>query len=170
MNTRESYKVLIDRIDYKIREAKNAKACLCCLSIVILPCAPCFCCAIASKNKEIQKFEDLKQVLDLRLNAAGPMVDLKIPPELEGRLKTYNSSHSHYDNSHHTPYYYDSAYYSTAAGCGAGVGATCDPIDAGDAGGACGAYDGGGGGGGWGDDGGGGGWGGDGGGGGGCGG
>lgn len=115
LKCRESYDVLLDRIDIMIKVAKEEKRKITMLMIIgcIWVCLPCH---YAHYNKKIAKLEEVKEFAKLRRNASGPDVKIELPDILEERMNKNIRNRKKYKVY---GYYDDSAYYTDAVSCGA---------------------------------------------------
>jgi len=132
LNCRETYDILIKRIDKMISKEKNSKLGLCCYAFFCLFC--CIPCVLKKPNAKIAELQDAKEYARNMKDATGPEAELELSDALKERLSKYKKN-----DSRSGRYYYDNAeYYSYAAACGAaggyydGGGDGCD-------GGGCGA-------------------------------
>jgi len=127
---RDTYDILIKRIDKMIASKKRVYfflICLLCLTIIGILCIPSY---QKEANKEIEDLQDAKLLATARRDSANPSAALSLPKEVEKRLKKHRSNNTS-NNAWITNntggdaggyYYNDHTYYSSAAACGAGGG------------------------------------------------
>lgn len=115
LKCRESYDVLLDRIDIMIKVAKEDKRRKTKLGIIgcVWVCLPCY---FAHYKKKIAKLEEVKEFAKLRRNASGPDVKIELTDTLQKRL---NKNIRNHKKQNDCGYYDDSAYYTDAVSCGA---------------------------------------------------
>jgi len=114
---RDTYDILIKRIDKMIasKEKKtNCLICLLCITIIGIICIPCI---SKEANKKIEELQDAKLLATSRRDSANPTDTLSLSIEVEKRLKKYRSNRTGGDVGGY--YYNDFTHYSSAAACGA---------------------------------------------------
>jgi hypothetical protein len=124
---RDTYDILIKRIDKMIAsigQQKNCVICLLCITIIGILCIPSY---QKEANKKIEDLQDAKLLATSRRDSANPSAALSLPKEVEKRLKKHRSNNTS-NNAWITNntggdvggyYYNDHTYYSSAAACGA---------------------------------------------------
>lgn len=120
LECRETYDILIKRIDKMIKSSKQSKGMAqCCLCITLIGI---LCISEVSKNfnKKIEELEDAKTLATARRDSANPSADLTLPKGIDERMTKYRRDRTDGTTGGH--YYDDSAYYAYAAACGAGGG------------------------------------------------
>lgn len=165
LDARESYDVVIARLNAMIREQEQKKGCFLCLSMMLIGFFCCSCSQVSAIEKKIEELKDAKTIAMARRDAAGPSADMSLPAELQERLKGQRNKDSagpsavmflppelqerlntRQRNNHSAGrgdggvLYYDS-YYTYAAACGyygGGGGYDYGGGDGGDGAGACG--------------------------------
>jgi hypothetical protein len=112
LHTRESYQIIFESIE--VQEKKNkvhlSVWTICMFSVIFTLCAIC---ETAEIKKRLILLADFKQIVQARMNAAGPTSDLEIPDEVMGRVRARD-----YNKTHDDSYYYHGSYLTTAAACG----------------------------------------------------
>eukprot|EP00551_Chaetoceros_affinis_P005432 CAMPEP_0203665918 /NCGR_PEP_ID=MMETSP0090-20130426/3047_1 /ASSEMBLY_ACC=CAM_ASM_001088 /TAXON_ID=426623 /ORGANISM="Chaetoceros affinis, Strain CCMP159" /LENGTH=599 /DNA_ID=CAMNT_0050529639 /DNA_START=65 /DNA_END=1860 /DNA_ORIENTATION=- len=124
LHTRESYDIILARIQAKQKKLNSDASCaICCIFLIV--CAPCGLAMLQNKKEEIAYYADLTKLINLRKNAAGPSIEIPVPAEVVGRVKHYDSRNNRMRRNHNknhdsstNNYYTDGGYFMYGAGCG----------------------------------------------------
>jgi hypothetical protein len=117
LDCRDTYDILIKRIDKMIASKKQEKNCLSfffCISIIGIICIPSY---QKAENKKIEDLQDAKLLATSRRDSANPSAALSLPKDVEKRMEKHRSNNTGGDAGGY--YYIDNTYYSSAAACGA---------------------------------------------------